>query len=181
MTSYTRAKLGCQHRPVHAHVCERSYAQTCLQSSNERGRPNWEAWTKTNKPLQCSRKSNYKFHGRMCGGTTAVTAEQRGERYSVFLLSLTTARQLYHTESVHPPRHLVTAAAFRTAIKDTPSNRRFTSCVPSYFLCAKRYSSFLFAIPWQSASWVIPISHITTIQFFPQIHFLTELSLSFAI
>ena len=118
---------------------------------------------------------------RMCGGTTAVTAEQRGERYSVFLLSLTTARQLYHTESMHPQRHLVTAAVFRTAIKDTPSNRRFTSCVPSYFLCAKRYSSFLFAIPWQSASWVIPISHITTIQFFPQIHFLTELSLSFAI
>jgi hypothetical protein len=103
-----------------------------------------------------------------------------GGRYSVFLLSLTTARQLYHTESLHPPRHPVKAAVFRIAIKDTPSNRRFTSCVPSYFLCANRYSSFLFAMPLQSASGVIPISRITAIQFFPHFNFLTDLSFSFA-
>jgi hypothetical protein len=100
----------------------------------------------------------YKFHRRICGGTIVVTA-----RYSVFLLSLTTAHELYHTESLHPPRHPVRAAVFRTAIKDTPSNTRFTSCVPSYFLCANRHSSFLFAMLLQSASWVIPISHMTTI------------------
>jgi hypothetical protein len=88
----------------------------------------------------------------MCGGTVVITNEREGGRYSAFLLSLTTARLLYHTESLHPPRHPVTAAVLSTAIKDTPSNRRFTSCVP-YFLCANCYSSSLFVMTLQSASY----------------------------
>jgi len=171
----------CAKLDVSSALCVHTYVNAHVRRNV--GSPPTNVAVQTDRPEQQTSLCNvhetriYKFHGRMCGGTILVTAEQRGaDRYSVFLLSLTTARQLYHKESLHPPRHPVTAAVFRTAIKDTPSNRRFTSCVPSYFLCANRYSSFLYAMPLQSASQVIPISHITTIQFFPHFHSLSELS-----
>ena len=41
--------------------------------------------------------------------------------YREFLLSLNPARQLYRTESPHPPGHPVTGAELRTAINDTLS------------------------------------------------------------
>jgi hypothetical protein len=43
----------------------------------------------------------------------------------VFLLSPHRARQLYHTESLHPPGYPVTAAVLRTAMEVTP----FVFCV----------------------------------------------------
>ena len=57
----------------------------------------------------------------------------------MLLLSPTTGLRFYRTESLHPPRHPVTAAVLRSAINDTPSNWNFTSCVP-YFPCANLYS-----------------------------------------
>jgi hypothetical protein len=48
----TDEKISNITRSVHVHVCERSCAQKCRESSNERGRPNWPTWAKTNKPLQ---------------------------------------------------------------------------------------------------------------------------------
>ena len=176
------AKLGCQQRPLHAHLRERSWAQKCRQLYNETGRQTWPTWTKTKQAsalfaklpnLQISQAYVRRYHG-------SYGRAGEGGRYSVFLLSLTTALQLYHTEGLHPPRHPVTAAVLRTAIKDTPSNRHFTSCVP-YFLCANRYSFSLFAMTLRSASWVISSSHITTIPFFLHFHFVTELSFFFAI
>jgi hypothetical protein len=76
-------------------------------------------------------------------------------RYSVLLLSPTTGLRFYRTESLHPPRHPVTAAVLRSAINDTPSNWHFISCVP-YFPCANLYSSS-FAMPSWSASELSPL------------------------
>jgi hypothetical protein len=44
--------------------------------------------------------------------------------YRVFLLLLHQAQQLYHTDSLYVPGHLVTAAVLRTLIKETHSASR---------------------------------------------------------
>jgi hypothetical protein len=67
--------------------------------------------------------------------------------YTAFLLSLPRARQVYRTESLHPPGYPMTGAVFRAKVKET----RYMS---SFLLSAKRQSCCQLTYSMeQSPSW----------------------------
>jgi hypothetical protein len=75
-------------------------------------------------------------------------------KYTVFLLSLPRARQVYRTQSLHPPGYPIIAAVFRAKIKGT----RYT---PSFLLSAKRPSCC------QLHVFIIPRGHSLFVTYWP--------------
>jgi hypothetical protein len=83
--------------------------------------------------------------------------------YTAFLLSVPRARQVYRTESLHPPGYPITAAVFRAKVKET----RYMSW---FLLSAKRRSCcqlYVFIIPRVTIC-VAPIGpSVTMLNLFP--------------